>query len=448
MTKNFLINILLVLACLLPAVTNAQQEDITGIWNGHLELLDSANNIVKLPFEIAVSEEKGKLFGYSRIIFHANGKDEAGMQDITIQRKGKDIIIEDEGFIEHDFTINPSRRVKKTMVMTLAVIDTQMLMEGKWSTNRTRAYLQMKGDAVLKRKVEFKSTAIFKRLDTLKLAEKLSFKDRPETAPTVAVVTAPEKKPVVAPAPIPEPVPEPELIIPAIAKATFDLQPVVKKAQQSTAKVSPPSPQKRALYNAISKSTLKYVPKEIEPEPVTVAAAPKPKPAPVVAAPKPQPVVTKPIKEPTPVVVAAPVSPPVQKPVPQPVVIAPSVTQGAAEIEKRTTKSDQIFYFEKDSLVLTLYDNGEVDGDTVTVLMNGGIIFSKQGLTTQPNTKTVYIPANSDSVNLVMYAESLGEIPPNTGLMIIMDGEKRYEVRFSADLKSNAGIILRRRKKL
>jgi hypothetical protein len=45
-----------------------------------------------------------------------------------------------------------------------------------------------------------------------------------------------------------------------------------------------------------------------------------------------------------------------------------------------------------------------------------------------------------------MYAENLGSIPPNTGLLIIMDGEKRYEVRFSADLKTNAAILLRRRK--
>ena len=132
-------------------------------------------------------------------------------------------------------------------------------------------------------------------------------------------------------------------------------------------------------------------------------------------------------------------------PVVQPV-IAPSVTQGAAEIEKRVTKSDQSFYFQSDSLVLTLYDNGDVDGDTVTVLMKGNIIFSKAGLTTKANTKTVYITPDMDSVNLVMYAESLGEIPPNTGLLIGNDGNKRYDVRFSADLKTNAAIILRRRK--
>jgi hypothetical protein len=126
---------------------------------------------------------------------------------------------------------------------------------------------------------------------------------------------------------------------------------------------------------------------------------------------------------------------------------APSQQHGAAEIDKRVTKSDQSFYFESDSLLLTLYDNGEVDGDIVTVLMNGNVIFSKTLLTEKANSKTIYITPNMDSVNLVMYAESLGEIPPNTGLLIVNDGEKRYDVRFSADLKTNAGIILRRKKK-
>jgi hypothetical protein len=74
------------------------------------------------------------------------------------------------------------------------------------------------------------------------------------------------------------------------------------------------------------------------------------------------------------------------------------------------------------------------------------VLFSKAGLSTKPNTKTVYLTPTMDSVKLVMYAESLGEIPPNTGLLIINDGDKRYDVRFSADLTTNAAIVLRRRK--
>jgi hypothetical protein len=46
-----------------------------------------------------------------------------------------------------------------------------------------------------------------------------------------------------------------------------------------------------------------------------------------------------------------------------------------------------------------------------------------------------------------MYAENLGSIPPNTGLLVVRDGEAVYDVRFRADLQSNAAIILRRKRR-
>ena len=134
--------------------------------------------------------------------------------------------------------------------------------------------------------------------------------------------------------------------------------------------------------------------------------------------------------------------------IPAPIIAAAPIVLAAANVADRKMKNQQAVYFESDSLVLTLYDNGEVDGDTVSVLMNGQIIFAKQRLTEKPNSKTIYIDKTmSDSLSMVMYAESLGSIPPNTGLLIIMDGEKRYEVRFSADLQTNAAILLRRKQK-
>jgi hypothetical protein len=34
-----------------------------------------------------------------------------------------------------------------------------------------------------------------------------------------------------------------------------------------------------------------------------------------------------------------------------------------------------------------------------------------------------------------MYAENLGSIAPNTGLLVVKDGSNQYEVRFSGDLQ-------------
>ena len=112
----------------------------------------------------------------------------------------------------------------------------------------------------------------------------------------------------------------------------------------------------------------------------------------------------------------------------------------------RRNATIQDIYFKNDSLVLSLYDNGIVDGDTVSVFMNGENIISRQRLKEAATKKTIYISSNSDSVQLVLFAENLGRIPPNTGLLTVRDGDDVYQVRFSADLQTNASIILRRRK--
>ncbi len=455
---------IVILCWLLPVKLFAQQPDITGMWYGEITIIDTQD--VKLPYEVAVSEGKGRLFGYARIVFHANGKDEAGVQNISIRRKGNNIVMEDEDFITYNFSIKPSSHVKKKMSVVLTTTATEMILEGSWSTNITRYNKPYKGTVLLKRKIEFKKLELFKSLDTLNLASTLSFLNRPETEAVVAVAAPAEKKPEPLPV-VPEP--DPVFIVPSIEKASPGLLAETKKLQPSTAKIAPPSQPKKAPIDSalIAPKSVPVVvvaappipekkmppppKKEPDKKPVIVAVQPPPvKKIPPAPPPKPQPekkvVVTavQPQPEKKPGVVAVQ---PQSKPAPPPVaVVAPSTVHGAAEIEKRVTKSDQSLYFESDSLLLTLYDNGEVDGDTVTVLMNGNVIFSKAGLTTVANSKTIYITPGMDSVKLVMYAENLGSIPPNTGLLLVDDGEKRYYVRFTADLQTNAAIVLRRKK--
>ena len=119
----------------------------------------------------------------------------------------------------------------------------------------------------------------------------------------------------------------------------------------------------------------------------------------------------------------------------------------AADVAKRKIETIETVFFNSDSLVLTLYDNGEVDGDTVTILMNGKVIWPRQGLTANGVNKTLMIPKGTDSIQLIMYAENLGSIPPNTGLLVVRDSGRDYEIRFSGDLQRNAAILLRRQRK-
>ena len=114
--------------------------------------------------------------------------------------------------------------------------------------------------------------------------------------------------------------------------------------------------------------------------------------------------------------------------------------------ERKLQKISEIF-FSSDSLLLSFYDNGTVDGDTISMVLNGKIIAEKIKLTT--NAFRITIPTRigqNDSLILVMHAESLGLIPPNTGLLIIQDGTARYEIRFEGDLQRSSAVVLRRKR--
>ena len=98
-----------------------------------------------------------------------------------------------------------------------------------------------------------------------------------------------------------------------------------------------------------------------------------------------------------------------------------------------------------DSIRISLYDNGEIDGDTVTVFLNGQPVVSHQELTAR--AVNIYLTLdNSKDVNEVsLFAENLGKIPPNTALMVVTDGISRFEVFLSSSYTQNATVRIKKR---
>jgi zinc protease len=89
-----------------------------------------------------------------------------------------------------------------------------------------------------------------------------------------------------------------------------------------------------------------------------------------------------------------------------------------------------------------LYDNGDIDGDSVTVYFNGQVVVGKTKLTDKPIT--IKLKANPNRSNeLVMYANNLGSIPPNTALMKVTAGGKVYEVRMESDNDRSGAVVFK-----
>lgn len=97
---------------------------------------------------------------------------------------------------------------------------------------------------------------------------------------------------------------------------------------------------------------------------------------------------------------------------------------------------------EASQLVIELYDNGQIDGDTVSIYHNNQLIKSKAGLSEKPLTINITLDEQQPHHELIMVAENLGSIPPNTSLMIITAKNKRFEVFISSSEQKNAKIVI------
>ena len=120
--------------------------------------------------------------------------------------------------------------------------------------------------------------------------------------------------------------------------------------------------------------------------------------------------------------------------------VAPPEPPKETVLEKRDKELVKEITVDHDSISVTLYDNGIVDGDSITLIYNDKIITTHQLLSEKPLTFYIKIAPGNSRNELVMYAENLGSIPPNTALMVIYDGKKRYEINISSTETTN-GVV-------
>ena len=99
-----------------------------------------------------------------------------------------------------------------------------------------------------------------------------------------------------------------------------------------------------------------------------------------------------------------------------------------------------------DSLQVDFYDNGEVDGDSISVFFNKQLLAFNRKISTRSIHFDLVLDNTKEENELSMFADNLGAIPPNTALMVVYDGKKRYEVRLSSNLEKNATILFKRKK--
>jgi hypothetical protein len=129
----------------------------------------------------------------------------------------------------------------------------------------------------------------------------------------------------------------------------------------------------------------------------------------------------------------------------QPVVQA-DIIKINEDFKKRKQIVSKQIEVSSDSVRLSFYDNAEVDGDSISVFFNGKLVLAHQGLSERAFNVYVQLDSTREINEVSMFAENLGKYPPNTALMVISDGDKRYETFLSSDFKGNATIRLKLRR--
>jgi hypothetical protein len=92
------------------------------------------------------------------------------------------------------------------------------------------------------------------------------------------------------------------------------------------------------------------------------------------------------------------------------------------------------------TLRLDFYDNAEIDGDSITVTLNNETVVSHQRLGLKPITMEVKVDLQHPEQEITMIAENMGSIPPNTALLIVTAGNKRYRLFLSSNGRKNAQV--------
>lgn len=291
-------------------------QHISGLYSGTL-VNDSTKKVQR--YELALSEYKDKITGYSYTTFVVNDTFYYSIKRVKGEKKNGQLVVEDVKMLANNFPESPAKGVHQINTIPLPAQDTLTSVDGIWTTTKTKVYYSLSGSVAMKRDNDSSHSALLSHLTELRV---------------------------------------------------------------------------------------------ISPQPQAIAVANKPQ-------------TNKSNNQPT----------------------AISTAPTLLPYGQRATRTLQAMEVTTDSLVLSFYDNGVVDGDTISVYLNNEPVLRQQQLTARATRKTIYLPDTVDStVTLTLVAENLGTLPPNTGLLIIQDGTEKYQVNFSADLQTNAAIVFRKKK--
>ncbi len=95
------------------------------------------------------------------------------------------------------------------------------------------------------------------------------------------------------------------------------------------------------------------------------------------------------------------------------------------DINGRKTETVETVLIKNKKVTIKIWDNDKVDGDIISLNLNGIWILKNYRL--KKNVKNILIDLPLDSNELILYAENLGRMPPNTAAISIWNGKEEIK---------------------
>ncbi len=164
--------ILVLLLVFSPLSFFAQQ--LSGLWMGTLSN-DSTTVRKDESFEIALSEYKGKVMGYSRSTFFVNDTLYYIIKRVRGTIEGDVCEVKDDYVISHNFPKKPEKKVKVISTFRRNESDSTWYLSGDWKTTKTKKYYTISGKVALKEEKDYEVSKLFPHLEELKLDNEMPF---------------------------------------------------------------------------------------------------------------------------------------------------------------------------------------------------------------------------------------------------------------------------------
>jgi len=114
----------------------------------------------------------------------------------------------------------------------------------------------------------------------------------------------------------------------------------------------------------------------------------------------------------------------------------------AVIVPKRRIDIQRTIILDTSFIKIDLYDNGEIDGDKATLILDGKTILNQQLLTAKAATISLELSKDKSEHLLQLFADNMGSIPPNTAVLILTCRNKRFEINLSSNEMTNGSVKL------